>query len=174
MARKCLDSRTVEKPCGFPLLPVAALETNLWNQSETFFNCELQAGEAERNWIFYGPIVNSHVFRSVWSCYKTEVVHGFGMTKMVHYLQKIQRSTTNGMFRLTAYHVPGIQPKRSMSCSSNPLHLEKVVVSEGLKITTRKLKFKSLPMNMKQAPLSSFRKRPKGWLMKFNIQQLVK
>lgn len=108
---KCLHSRAVERLCGVPFLPVAALETNPWFQSDTFFNRELQEGEVERNWIFYGPTVSSPAFRSVWNCYETRVVRGFDMSKKVYYLQREQRSTPNGMFRLTAYPVTGIHPE---------------------------------------------------------------
>ncbi|KAL0866936.1 hypothetical protein Bca101_046054 [Brassica carinata] len=56
-------------------------------------------------------MVNSPASRSVWGCYESIFVRGFGMIKMVYYLQQRQRSTSNGMFRLTAYPVTGIQPE---------------------------------------------------------------
>ncbi|CAF1846350.1 hypothetical protein HID58_060629 [Brassica napus] len=100
----------VDIPCGVPFLPVAALETNLWHQSDTYFNRDLQEGEQERNWLFYGPTVSSPAFRSVWNSCETRVVRGFGMSNIVYYLngRRDQRSG-EGMFKLFSHPVTGIQ-----------------------------------------------------------------
>ncbi|KAL0772391.1 hypothetical protein Bca101_037542 [Brassica carinata] len=100
----------VDIPCGVPFLPVAALETNLWHQSDTYFNRDLQEGEQERNWLFYGPTVSSPAFRSVWNSYETRVVRGFGMSNIVYYLNgRRDQISGEGMFKLFSHPVTGIQ-----------------------------------------------------------------
>ena len=108
--RSSMHDSCVDIPCGVPFLPVAALETNLWHQSDTYFNRDLQEGEQERNWLFYGPTVSSPAFRSVWNSYETRVVRGFGMSNIVYYLNgRRDQISGEGMFKLFSHPVTGIQ-----------------------------------------------------------------
>uniref|UniRef100_A0A1J3HKP7 Guanosine nucleotide diphosphate dissociation inhibitor 2 n=1 Tax=Noccaea caerulescens TaxID=107243 RepID=A0A1J3HKP7_NOCCA len=105
ISTKCLRAKMLSIACGIPVLPVAVLTTNPWQQGETFLNRQLHPEESKRNWVLFSDI-NSPEMTNIWTTYHTmRVAPNIRCRRW--YLQHEAKSA-EGYFRLTQFSLIGL------------------------------------------------------------------